>query len=141
VSYTALSAVAVAVVVVLDLAVIRTRLLIRKVFWTAYAIIVAFQLLSNAILTGLRVVRYNGEAIIGSSTPPQGAPPFLGDGRIAFAPVEDLVFGFALVLLTLVLWVFWGRLGIGRTPMAGPPRLLPRRASHPQSPTQRDPGS
>jgi hypothetical protein len=36
-----------------------------------------------------------------------------------YAPVEDLVFGFALVLLTLDLWVWWGRRGVQRTPAAG----------------------
>jgi hypothetical protein len=29
--------------------------------------------------------------------------------RLVYAPVEDLVFGFAMVLLTLDLWVWWGR--------------------------------
>jgi hypothetical protein len=41
------------------------------------------------------------------------------------APVEDLLFGFTLVLLTLVLWVWWGRRGVQRTPYAGPPRITP----------------
>jgi len=31
------------------------------------------------------------------------------------------MFGFALVLLSLCLWVFWGRRGINRTPVSGPP--------------------
>ena len=109
------------VVVVLDLAVFRTRLLARRVFWASYAIIVSFQLLTNGVLTGFRIVRYDGGAIVGSSTPVEGPPPFLGDGRIAFAPFEDLLFGFALVVLTLVLWVWWGRRGVQRTPYAGPP--------------------
>ena len=121
-SYTALALLGVVAVVVLDLAVLRTRLLTRRVFWTAYAIIVGFQLLTNGVLTGFAIVRYDGEAIIGSTTPTQGPPPFLGDGRIAFAPVEDLLFGFALVVLTLVMWVWWGRRGVERTPYAGPPR-------------------
>jgi hypothetical protein len=75
------------------------------------------------VLTGLRVVRYDGEAIIGSTTPVAGPPPFLGDGRIAYAPVEDLMFGFALVVLTQVLWVWLGRRGVQRTPYSGPPRV------------------
>ena len=111
------------VVILLDLVVVRTRLLTHRVFWVAYAIIVFFQLVSNALLTGLRIVRYDGDQIIGSSTPADRAPPFLGDGRIAYAPVEDLIFGFALVLLSLILWVMWGRLNVQRTPVAGPPRL------------------
>ncbi len=31
------------------------------------------------------------------------------------------MFGFALVMLTLTLWVLWGRRGIQREPMSGPP--------------------
>jgi len=126
-TYTQLAVLGVVVVAVVDLFVLRTRLLSRKVFWVSYAIIVFFQLVSNAVLTGLRIVRYNGEFIVGSSTPEFGAPPFIGDGRIAFAPFEDLLLGFALVLLTLSLWVFWGRVGVQRLPAAGPPRFLPPR--------------
>ncbi|MDX6324500.1 MAG: hypothetical protein QOK15_854, partial [Nocardioidaceae bacterium] len=33
----------------------------------------------------------------------------LGDGRLGYAPVEDLAFGFALVLTTCVVWVLLGR--------------------------------
>jgi hypothetical protein len=121
-TYTQLAVLGVVVVVLLDLVVVRTRLLRRRVFWTAYAIIVFFQLVTNAILTGLRIVRYDGAAIVGSSTPAAAPPPFLGDGRIAYAPFEDLLFGFALVVLTLVLWVWLGRRGLQRTPYAGPPR-------------------
>lgn len=120
-TYTQLAVVAVGLAIVVDVIVLRTRLLTRRVFWTAYAIVFGFQLVTNAALTGLRVVRYDGSAIVGDSTT-NVTPTFIGDGRIAFAPVEDLAFGFALVLVTLSLWVFWGRRGIQRTPAAGPPR-------------------
>ena len=120
-TYTQLGVVAVALVVVLDLWVLRTGMVRRRVFWTSYAIIVFFQLLTNGMFTGFGIVRYDGDAIIGSTSPDQGPPPFLGDGRIAFAPMEDLLFGFALVLLTIALWVMWGRRGVQRTPLAGPP--------------------
>jgi lycopene cyclase domain-containing protein len=120
-TYTQLGIAAVLLAGVLDLWVFRTRLLRRRVFWVSYAIIVFFQLITNGLFTGLGIVRYNGDATIGSTSPESGPPPFLGDGRIAFAPVEDLLFGFSLVLLTLSLWVFWGRRGIDRTPTAGPP--------------------
>jgi hypothetical protein len=123
VTYTQLAVLGVAVVVVLDLGVLRTRLLRRRVFWTSYAIVVFFQLVTNGILTGLRIVRYDGAAIVGSSTPVDAPPPFLGAGRIAFAPVEDLLFGFALVVSTQVLWVWLGRRGVQRTPYSGPPRV------------------
>ena len=122
-TYTQLAVLGVVIVVLLDLVVVRTRLLRRRAFWTAYAIIVFFQLVTNATLTGLRIVRYDGAAIVGSSTPADAPPPFLGDGRIAYAPFEDLLFGFALVVLTLVLWVRLGRRGVQRTPYSGPPRM------------------
>ncbi len=133
-SYTVLAALAVFAVVAFDMLALRTRLLTRKIFWVSYAIIIFFQLVSNAILTGLRIVRHDGDFIIGSSTPSDAPPPFLGDGRIGFAPVEDLMFGFALVLLTLSLWVFWGRIGVQRLPAAGPPRFAPRRERNSQPP-------
>ena len=79
----------------LDLLVLQTRLLRRKAFWTAYAIVLFFQLIVNGLLTGLKIVRYDSSAIIG--------------WRIAYAPVEDIAFGFALALATLSLWVWLGR--------------------------------
>lgn len=120
-SYTQLAVLAVLIAAILDLGVFRTRLLTRKAFWVSYAIIFFFQLLTNGVLTGFRIVRYDGEVIIGSTTPTDGPPPFIGDGRLVFAPVEDLMFGFALLLLTLVLWVWWGRRGVQRLPYSGPP--------------------
>jgi lycopene cyclase domain-containing protein len=94
-TYTGLAGLAIAAVVVIDGLVLRTNLVRRKAFWTSYAIIVAFQLLVNGVLTGLPVVRYNPAAILG--------------WRIGYAPVEDLLFGFAMVLLTLSMWVWLGR--------------------------------
>ena len=89
-SYSALAVTAVVAVLVVDLAVYRTRMVTRPVFWAAYAIIVTFQLLMNGVLTGLDVVVYDPDAIWGP--------------RIAYAPVEDLLFGFAMVTLTLASW-------------------------------------
>jgi len=121
VTYTQLGVLAMVLALLADLVLLRTRLLARKVFWVSYAIILVFQLLSNGALTGLGIVRYSGEAIIGSGSPVDSAPPFIGDGRLAFAPVEDLMFGFALVLLTLAMWIWLGRRGVQREPAAGPP--------------------
>ena len=125
-TYTALGLIAVAGAAVLDLFVLRTRMLLRKVFWASYAIIVFFQLVTNAMFTGFGIVKYDGAAIVGETSPAAGPPPFLGEGRIAYAPVEDLLFGFALVLLSISLWIFWGRIGVDRTPTAGPPRWRQR---------------
>ena len=94
VSYTALAVLGVAAVAVVDLAVLRTKLVLHKTFWVAYLIVLFFQLVTNGVLTGLPVVRYDPHTIIG--------------WRIAYAPVEDLLFGFAMVLLTLATWVWLG---------------------------------
>ena len=103
-SYTAAALLGVVLSAALDLVVLRTRLLTRRVFWVSYAIIIVFQLITNGILTGRRVVTYDGGAVLGGAT-----PHLLGHGRIVYAPVEDLLFGFALVLQTLSWWVWWGR--------------------------------
>src|SRR3954451_5728190 len=86
-SYSALAVIAVVGVLVVDLAVYRTRMVTRPVFWAAYAIVIVFQLLMNGVMTGLDVIVYDPGSIWGP--------------RIAYAPVEDLLFGFALVTLTL----------------------------------------
>lgn len=120
-TYTQIGVIAVVIALVLDLLVFRTRMVTRLAFWVAYAIIVFFQFITNGMFTGFGIVKYDGSAIVGSTSPDSGAPPFLGDGRVAFAPVEDLLFGFSLVLLSLSLWVLFGRMGIARQPAAGPP--------------------
>jgi hypothetical protein len=80
VTYTQAALVGVAGTIALDLFVLRTRLLTRRLF---------------GILTGRNVVMYDPTAITGL--------------RIVFAPVEDLLFGFALVVQTLSWWTWWGR--------------------------------
>ena len=109
-TYTQLCLLAVTVSVLLDLLVLRTRLLTRKAFWVAYSIMVFFQLLTNGWLTGRGVVRYDAAAILGGAE-----PVAFGDWRVLYAPVEDLAFGFALILQTLCWWVFWGRRGVQPT--------------------------
>ncbi|MEV4637295.1 lycopene cyclase domain-containing protein [Actinoplanes sp. NPDC049548] len=112
-TYTVAALLGVAGAIVVDLFVLRTRLVRRVVFWATYPIIIAFQLLSNGILTGRRIVVYDPAAILG--------------WRIAYAPVEDLLFGFAMVLLTLSVWVWLGRRGVQPEPRAGKGSVLVRR--------------
>lgn len=104
-SYTVAAVLGVVAALLVDLLLLRTRLVLRKVWWVAYAIVVFFQLVTNGVLTGRGVVRYDPEQILG--------------WRIAYAPVEDLLFGFAMVLLTLATWVWLGRRGVQNEPRAG----------------------
>jgi lycopene cyclase domain-containing protein len=103
-SYTVLAVVGVLVALALDLAVLRTRLVHRRAFWTAYAIVLFFQLVTNGWLTGRDIVVYSADDILGA--------------RLVYAPVEDLLFGFSLVLQTQAWWVWWGR---RLTPVDGSP--------------------
>jgi lycopene cyclase domain-containing protein len=89
-TYTQIAIFAVLLALVTDYYIARTRLILTKRYWTSYAIIVFFQLLTNWWLTSRNIVMYSPDAIIG--------------WRIASAPVEDLLFGFALVTLVWVLW-------------------------------------
>ena len=103
-TYTAITVLAVLSAVGLDRVAARTRLTASGTWWTAYGIIVFFQLLTNGWLTGRRIVQYDPDTITGSDR-----VLLLGDGRLVYAPVEDLGFGFALVLTTCVVWVWLGR--------------------------------
>ena len=94
-TYTQIALMAVFIAAFLDLEVLKTRLLKRKVFWTSYAIILPFQLLTNWWLTSRDIVRYSEDTILGL--------------RIASAPLEDLFFGFALILSVMATWIYLGR--------------------------------
>ncbi|CAB4819108.1 unannotated protein [freshwater metagenome] len=97
-NYTGIALTAFLFSILFDLYIIKSRLLTRAVFWTSYAIIVFFQLITNWWLTSREIVMYDPDAIIGL--------------RIASAPAEDLFFGFALVLSVMNLWIYWGKKGI-----------------------------
>jgi lycopene cyclase domain-containing protein len=94
-TYTQIAFLALALSVISDGFLTKSRMLTRRSFWTSYAIILPFQLLTNWWLTSRDIVTYNPDVIIG--------------WRIASAPVEDLVFGFALILGILQLWSYWGK--------------------------------
>ena len=97
-AYTEIAFAAFTFSIIFDLYLIKGRLLTKSVFWTSYAIILPFQLITNWWLTSREIVMYSTDAILGV--------------RIASAPAEDLLFGFALILCVLNMWVFWGKKGI-----------------------------
>ena len=97
-TYTVAAALGVAGALVLDLLILRTRLVAGRVWWATYPIVLAGQLVANGILTGRGIVSYDSRAILGV--------------RVAYAPVEDLAFGFALVLSALSVWIWLGRRGV-----------------------------
>lgn len=90
-SYSQIAITSIALAVIFDLFIVKRKLLTKKAFWISYAIILPFQLLTNWWLTSREIVSYSPDAIWGP--------------RIASAPVEDLLFGFSLILITLDNWV------------------------------------
>jgi len=84
---------AVLLAVVFDLFILRTQMMTRGIFWLTYGLILPFQLLTNWWLTSKNIVMYSSSDIIGR--------------RLAGAPIEDLLFGFSMILVTLALWEFF----------------------------------
>ena len=101
-TYSQIAITAALIAIAVDLFAYSQPLLKRRAFWTSYAIIVPFQLLTNWWLTSRNIVMYSPDAIVGL--------------RIFSAPAEDLLFGFALVLSVMGMWEFWGRRGMQRDP-------------------------
>ena len=99
-TYTQLALLSVILAVLFDLYGTRSRMVTRKSFWTAYGIMVFFQLITNWWLTSRGILTYDEDVIVGL--------------RIASAPAEDLLFGFSMITLTISLWIYWGKRGIQR---------------------------
>ena len=91
--YTLPAAVAAVVVVVLEIAVWRTGLFRKPAYWLSMLIVVAFQILADGWLTKLSapIVIYGEKHTSGIRFPFD-------------IPVEDFLFGFALVTAVLLLW-------------------------------------
>ena len=91
--YTGAAVVVVAAVVLFELRVLRTGLLGTRAYWVALAICYAFMIAVNGWLTKLTapVVLYDADATTGWRFPWD-------------IPVEDYLFGFALLTLTMLLW-------------------------------------
>ena len=109
--YTWASILACVAVVALELLWLKTGLFRKLTFYVSYAIILFFQVLVDGWLTKLSapIVLYNAEENSGVRFPWD-------------IPVEDYLFGFALIALTMLLWERWGQ----RHPGAEPSRQRDR---------------
>lgn len=109
-----------ALAIITDFYILKTKVLKLKMFWLSYGIVLSFQFLTNGILTKYLIVRYNDFALIGGDYTTK-TPPLIGDGRLFYAPVEDIFFGFSMILFSVSIWIWLGRKNIQRTPFSGPP--------------------
>lgn len=96
--YTLPAVVAVVAVCVLELTVLRTGLFRKPAYWISMVIVVGFQILTDGWLTKLSapIVIYNEAHTSGLRFPWD-------------IPVEDFLFGWALVTAVLLLWVKQGQ--------------------------------
>ncbi len=92
--YTVWAAVAVAVVVAIEVLWARTGIFRRRSYWVTIVVTWAFQIPVDGWLTKLSapIVIYNPEEMGGARFPWD-------------IPVEDFAYGFALVTFVLVLWL------------------------------------
>ena len=100
---------------VLDFYILKTKVLKLRMFWLSYVIVLFFQFVTNGILTRNLIVRYNDFALIGGDYSDK-TPPMIGDGRLFYAPVEDVFFGFSMIVMTISIWIWLVRKNIKREP-------------------------
>lgn len=91
--YTLAAVLAVIAVCALEMRVLRTRLFRRPAYWISMAIVLGFQIPVDGWLTKLSapIVLYNEQHTTGVRFPFD-------------IPIEDFLFGFALVTAVLLLW-------------------------------------
>jgi lycopene cyclase domain-containing protein len=91
--YTLPAVIALIAVIALELAVLRTGLFAKVEYWISMGIVVAFQVIVDGWLTKLSapIVIYNEQHTSGVRFPWD-------------IPVEDFVFGWAMVTAVLLLW-------------------------------------
>lgn len=96
--YTLPAVVSVAAVCVLELVILRTGLFRKPAYWISMVIVVGFQILMDGWLTKLSapIVIYDEAHTSGLRFPWD-------------IPVEDFLFGWALVTAVLLLWVKQGQ--------------------------------
>lgn len=92
--YTVSVVIGLIVVVVLELAWLRTGIFRTARYWASMAIVITFQVLVDGLLTrgSEPVVAYDDSQNLGIRLPPG-------------IPIEDFAFGFALCTAVLLIWV------------------------------------
>ena len=90
--YTIAALVSALAVVLLD-RMLRTDVLKRPAFWIFLAVMYAFKIVANGYLTWRPIVLYNPEFFLGV--------------RVFTIPIEDFVYGFSLITLSVILWEYF----------------------------------
>jgi len=96
--YTVLALISVFITLLID-RLTGVRILRRREFYIFILVIIFFKFLVNGYLTGERIIIYNPKMYLGY--------------RIGSIPLEDFLFGFSMVTLTLVFWEYFKGRGKG----------------------------
>jgi len=96
--YTILAVLSVLASVAVEVFWLRTGILRTAKYWLTMAIVFAFQVLVDGWLTKLSapIVLYDDGETVGVRFPWD-------------IPVEDFLFGYSMVTLTILMWAWWGR--------------------------------
>ncbi len=78
------------ITLVLDMYILKTKVVTRRVFWIFLAVMYFFKLLMNGYLTWRPIVIYN--------------PDHFMNLRIGTIPAEDFIYAFTLVALPVIFW-------------------------------------
>ncbi|MCB2203657.1 lycopene cyclase domain-containing protein [bacterium] len=89
-TYTTMAIAAAVLATLLDLIILKTRLLLTRRFWMFFLVMLPLFFVVNGVLTSLPVVRYAPEAIIGV--------------RLWTIPIEDIAYMFSLLTPTIALY-------------------------------------
>ena len=92
--YTLLSLLSIILAAILDFKV-KTFILKRKEYYLFLIVILFFKILVNGYLTGKNIVVYN--------------PDFFLKVRFGSIPVEDFLFGFSMITVTITCWEHFKR--------------------------------
>ncbi|MDD5115706.1 MAG: lycopene cyclase domain-containing protein [Candidatus Omnitrophica bacterium] len=92
--YTLIASFSVILTVLID-RMTGVNLLKRKLFYLFLFVILGFKFLVNGYLTGSGIVMYNKQFFLGV--------------RIGSIPLEDFLFGFSMVCLSVIFWEFFKR--------------------------------
>lgn len=84
--------------VILD-RILGTRLLARPAFWVFLTVMYGFKLLVNGYLTWRPIVLYGDGHSLGI--------------RLGTIPLEDFLYGFSLLSITIIIWEFFLRRASG----------------------------
>ncbi|MCM8774554.1 MAG: lycopene cyclase domain-containing protein [Candidatus Omnitrophica bacterium] len=90
--YTLLAIISVFVTIIFD-KLLKINIFKKRIFYLFLFIILIFKLLVNGYLTGKNIVLYN--------------PYFFLGKRLSSIPLEDFLFGFSMVSLTIIFWEYF----------------------------------